>query len=398
MELVPLILLGCAAVALLLFGLGVVATVKHTSARTPELPDDALLPVSLLKPLKGTEESLESNLRSFYRQDYPAPREVVFSTTEPDDPALPIARRVAAEFPGVPTRFVFSDPDFGLNPKVANLHGALRAARYDLVLQSDANVRAAPDYLRKIVSELVHRDGHLLSSMVAGIGERSLGAMLHNLQLSAFIAPGCCLALQFGIACVIGKSMLFRKSDLAEVGGLELVRDILAEDYVLGRAFQKAGKNVLLSTTTAENVNVDATVEHFIARHARWLKMRAAIHVPGFIADLFGNPTGLALLAFLTSGLDLRFGAALLAITVVKATGDAFLVRRTRGVPLSWPHRLMAPLRDVCMLAIWPYAAFSRSIEWRGVRLRLGWNTRLRPDDGPLPVRVVRRVLAPLLG
>src|SRR5690606_32756760 len=288
-------------------------------------------------------------------------------------------------------------PEFGLNPKVANLHGALRAARYDLVLQSDANVRAAPDYLRKIVSELVHRDGHLLSSMVAGIGERSLGAMLHNLQLSAFIAPGCCLALQFGIACVIGKSMLFRKSDLAEVGGLELVRDILAEDYVLGRAFQKAGKNVLLSTTTAENVNVDATVEHFVSRHARWLKMRAAIHIPGFVADLLANSSALSLLAFLTSGLDPLFFAIFAVHAVVKAAGDAYLLGRTRGVPMAWRHRLVGPLRDVLMMAIWPYAAFSRSIEWRGVRLRLGWNTKLRPDHGPLPLRLLRRVLAPLL-
>ena len=59
-------------------------------------------------------------------------------------------------------------------------------------------------------------------------------------------------------------------------------------------------------------------------------------------------------------------------------------------------HRFLTPLRDVLMLAIWPYALFSRSIDWRGTRLRLGWNTRLRPDDGPLPIRVVRRVFAPL--
>jgi ceramide glucosyltransferase len=293
---------------------------------------------------------------------------------------------------------VLSDPSFGLNPKVANLAGALRAARYDLVLQTDANVRARPDYVTRVVSEMIAENGDLLSSMVVGVGERSLGATLHNLQLSAFIAPGCCLALRyFGIPCVIGKSMLFRKSVLAEVGGLELVRDILAEDYVLGRAFQKAKKNVLLSTTTVENVNVDASVEHFVSRHARWLKMRAAIHIPAFVVDLVANSTALSLLAFATSGLDPRFGAILAVHAVVKAAGDVYLLGRTRGVPMAWKHRLVAPLRDVLMMAIWPYAAFSRSVEWRGTRLRLGWNTRLRPDHGALPVRVLRWVLSPLL-
>lgn len=396
MAILPTILLGCAATALVLYGLGILATLRHTSRAPFDVPAEDLPAISFLKPLRGLEESLEANLRSFYVQDYPAPIEIVFAATDRDDPALDVARRLAAEYPHIATRFVVSDPGFGLNPKVANLAGALRAATHDLVLQSDANVRVRPDYVRRVVSELLAEDAQLLSSMVCGVGERSVGALMDNLQLSAFTAPGTCFALWFGIVCVIGKSMLFRRSDLAQVGGLELVRDILAEDYVLGRAFQKAGKKVLLSTTTAENVNVDSSIEHFVSRHARWLKMRAVIHIPGFVLDLMANPTGLALVAFLTSGLDLRFGLALACITVVKAIGDAFLTRRTRGEPLSLSHRLMTPLRDVLMLAIWPYALFSRSIDWRGTRLRLGWNTRLRADDGPLPIRVVRRVFAPL--
>ncbi|MEQ8891158.1 MAG: glycosyltransferase [Sandaracinaceae bacterium] len=392
MVILPWILLGCAAVALLLYGLGVLASVHHTGRKPPLLPEAELPPVSLLKPIKGAEESLEENLRSFYEQDYPS-FEVVFATTDPGDAALPVARRVAADYPHVPTRFVFSDPEFGLNPKVANLAGALLGAQHELVLQSDANVRVEGDYLRRIVSELIADDGRLLSSMVVGVGEEKVGALLDNLQLSAFTAPGCCLALKLaGVVCVIGKSMLFYQRDLKEVGGLELVRDVLAEDYVLGRAFQKAGKNVILSTTTAQNVNVVSSVEHFMGRHARWLKMRAVIHIPGFVADLFANPTGLSLLAFVTSGFDLRIGAAFAGITLLKAWGDVFLVRRTRGVPLRFWHRFLTPLRDILMMAIWPYAAFSRSIEWRGTRLRLGWNTRLRPDDGPLAVRLMRRV------
>ncbi len=387
------ILLALALVALALFGVAIVATIRHTRRPVPVIDAGRLEPVTLLKPLRGVEECLEDNLRSFFEQDYPAPFEVVFAVTEADDPALEVARRVAADYPAIPSRIVFSDPDFGMNPKVANLRGAVRAARYDLLLQSDANVRAQPDYLRRVVTELVAEDGHLLSSMVVGVGERSLGAMLDNVQLSAFTAPGCVLALRvFGVAVVIGKSMLFRRGDLEEVGGLEAVRDVLAEDYVLGRAFQAAGKRVILSTTTAQNVNQHSSVEHFLSRHARWLKMRATIHIPGFIGDLGSNPTALALLAFLVSGFDLRFGLAFVVLTLVKALGDAYLIRATRGTPLRGWHRFMTPLRDILMLAIWPYAAFSRSIEWRGTKLRLGWGTRLRPDDGPLPVRLVRRL------
>ncbi|MGE0787517.1 MAG: glycosyltransferase [Sandaracinaceae bacterium] len=390
------ILMALSAVALVLFGAAIVATRRHVRAPVPELDSSVPLPpVSILKPLKGTEDSLEANLRSFFEQDYDAPFEIVFSSTEPDDPALDVARRVARAYPEVPARFVASDPDFGLNPKVANLRGALRGARYELVLQSDANVRAQPDYLSRVVRELLASDGALLSSLVVGEGERSLGAILDNVQLSAFTAPGCAFALQtIGLAVVIGKSMLFRKRDLEEVGGLELVRDVLAEDYVLGRAFAQAGKRVVLSSTPAINVNCDTTVEHFVARHARWLKMRATIHVPGFVGDLLSNPPALALLAVCASGFDPRFIAMFVGLTVVKAFGDNYLIALTRGQPLRRSHRWLTPLRDLLMLGVWPYAAISRSVEWRGRRLRLGWGTRLRPDDGPLPVRVARRILA----
>jgi len=391
-----LIVLGLALFALLTFGLGTWATVRHTSQPPVSVPDAELPPVTILKPIKGLEERFEENLRTFYEQDYPSELEVVVSSTERDDPALAVARRVASDYPDIPTRFVHSDPTSGLNPKVANLRGALEAARHDLVLQCDANVRVRKDYLRRVVSELVAADGSLLTSMVVGVGEESAGAAMENLQLSAFIAPAMCFALRFfGVTCVVGKSMLFRRGELAALGGLETVKDILAEDYVLGDLYARAGKKAQLSSTTAENVNVRVSVDRFMSRHARWLKMRVVIHVPAFVADLLANPVALATLATLVSGLDLRFVAANVAIAAVKMAGDGWLVRRTRGTPMRFRHLLLAPVKDVLMGAMWPYAAISRSVEWRGARLRIGKMSRLRADDGALPVRVVRRMLAP---
>lgn len=393
-EQLPWIILGTAVLAYGFFGLGVLATLRHTRRRPFDLPRSELPPVTLLKPLKGDEESLEQNLETFFTQDYPAPLQIVFATAEPDDDALPVARRVAARYPEIDVVFVLSDPEYGLNPKVANLAGALSAAKHDLVLQSDANVRATPDYLRRVVSEMIERGGSLLSSMVVGVGERSAGAAMENLQLSAMIAPSTCFALYyFGVTCVIGKSMLFRKSELEALGGLDRVKDVLAEDYLLGRIFQKAGKTVLLSSTVAENVNSEVSVDRFMSRHARWLKMRAVIHPPAFIADLFANPVGLAVIATVLSGFDVRAIATLGVLAILKAATDALLVRKTRGVAMRWSHLLWAPVKDVLLLAVWPYAAISRSIEWRGARLRLGWQSALRPDEGALPVRMARRVL-----
>src|SRR5687767_1397764 len=150
------ILLALAGVGLTLWITAFFAMLRHTARVVPMLADADFPAVSMLKPIKGTEEALEENLRTFFEQDYPAAFEIVFASTELDDPGMTLARRLAREYPEVATRFVRSDPDFGLNPKVANLAGALARSRHEIVLQSDANVRVRRDYLRRVVSELEH--------------------------------------------------------------------------------------------------------------------------------------------------------------------------------------------------------------------------------------------------
>ncbi|MEM9069817.1 MAG: glycosyltransferase [Myxococcota bacterium] len=371
------IILGVAAFALLLFGVGIAATWRHTR-RTPALTAE-LPPVSLLKPLKGLEDQLEANLESFFTQDYPH-FEVVIATVDADDPALRVARSVAARHPHVPVRFVVSDDAFGLNPKVANLSGALRAVSHDLIHQSDGNVRVGPGYLRRIVGEFVAADASILTSVVVGVGERSVGAALENLQLSAYIAPAMCLALEAAnITCVCGKSMLLRKSELEEeFGGLESVRNVLCEDFVLGERYKAAGKTVLLSSTTVQNVNVDCGADRFFARHSRWLKMRITLHLPGFCADLLSNPIGLSAIAVVVSGFDWRVALAAAGVWTVKTLADQLALRFTRA-PFPLRYVWLSLVKDLALVPLWVFAIFSRTVVWRGRKLRFGKDTRLVP-------------------
>lgn len=390
------ILVGGAAFAVVFQGLGLWSVVRHKRLRPERARDEDLPPISLLKPIKGLEEELEENLRSFYEQDYPAPVQIVFASSEADDPGIALARRLAADYPHVDSRFVRSDPSFGLNPKVANLKGAYDGASHDLVLQSDANCRLTPGYLRRVVGEMVGGKASLLSSIVVGVGERTTGAAMENLQLSAFIAPAMCTALHVGgVTCVVGKSMLFRRSECEEVGGLELVRDILTEDFILGQAFSAHGKKLLLSATPVHNVNRDIGVRQFLARHSRWLKLRVVIHLGSFVADLLANPTPLLAAAWITSGFDWRIGTALAVVGPAKLALDTVYMRLARGYGMRWWQLALGPFKDGLMALVWVYAVFSRSVVWRGRKLRFGKDSRLRPDDGALPVRVLRRVFAP---
>ncbi|MDD9932346.1 MAG: glycosyltransferase [Myxococcales bacterium] len=384
------ILLALSAVALVLHGLGVWSAGRVLQSRHRARPRGELPGVTLLKPIKGMEEELEGNLRSFYSQDYAGERQYILCSTDRDDPGIAVARRVAAEFPEVETRFVCSRDDFGHNPKVSNMSGGLELARHDLLLQSDANVRVRPDYLRSIVGELLDRDASLLGSLVVGVGERSAGAALENLQLTGFIAPSVCIAREIAhVTCVLGKAMLLRRSELDQLGGIAIVKDVLCEDFVLAQRYAEAGKRVVLSAHTVENVNVNTPVEAFVARHSRWLKMRAVLSLPGTLADLGANPLPFILAA---SILDARLWLLCIAVWLHKSYWDAALLRRLRGDSLGLTHLWAGPVRDVMLALICFYSLVSRSTEWRGKRFLLGPGSTLIPDEGPLTERLARRV------
>lgn len=371
--------LAVTAVALVMHRLAHWATLRHV-ARVPAPPEGALPPLTVLKPIKGLEEELEQNLRSFFEQEYAGPLQFVFASTEPVDPGIMLAQRIAREYPAVTARFVQSDPTFGNNPKVSNLAGALLAASHDLVLQTDANVRVRPGYLRSVVQEWQATGASMLGSLIAARGERSLGAVLDNIQINTFTTPGLCLADRVAnITCVLGKAMLFRRSELDSLGGLALVKDVLAEDYVLGQIYASAGKRVVLSRFSVDNVNVAAPLSRFLSRHARWLKMRVVVHLGGFAADLLSNATFFAFVAWVASGFAPPLAAVYLGVVAYKIALDQRLIRKLRGEPLAFSHALCMPLRDLILPCIWLYAAFSRTTEWRGARFRLGRGSVLTP-------------------
>ena len=83
--------------------LSVVAALRYLSVRPPALKSPA--PISILKPLAGLDLGLESNLRTFFEQDYPA-FEMLFAVRRGDDPAVAIVEKLRREYQQVPSRLL----------------------------------------------------------------------------------------------------------------------------------------------------------------------------------------------------------------------------------------------------------------------------------------------------
>ncbi len=369
--LVPLAVLIASLTTLWTFA-GWLAVYRATRRRAPlEGPRP---PVSVLKPLSGADAELESNLESFFRQDHPD-FELLFGAVDPSDPALAIVRAVAERYPHVPCRIVVHRGMGALNPKVDNLSGLLPHARHDLVLISDSNVRAPAHYLSELA--LLHRLERpgVVTNLFAGGGENSFGGALESVELAGFCAAGVALPTLLGDGLLVGKSALFSRSALDELGGLSRLSDVLAEDFVLGKTFAHAGQRVLLAPTVLTNVTRGMSLKVAFARHLRWSMLRCRLRPLALIAEPLTNPLAQVPLLWCALGPWALLWAA--ALIVLRDVGGWLLLVGVRRV---WLPLCLGGLRDLLALAVWCTTPLKRHVSWRGKRYRLGAGTLLYPE------------------
>ncbi len=360
---------------------------KQASGKTaPAHEACSLPPVSILKPLRGLDDKLFDNLSSFCDQDYPE-YEILFSLQDHNDPAFKVAQKVQARYPEKDITLVVEHCNAGLNPKVNNLIPSYWKARHPYILISDSNVMVSNDYLREIMRDAQKPSVGLVSNVIRGVGGRSIGAILENLHLNSFILGSVSFLDRFlGMPCVIGKSMLMKKKDLEALGGLEAFKDILAEDFIIGREMHRAGKKVVLSNYLISNVNEYWGIKRFLNRHTRWGKLRWKIGGIRYFLELLANPVFVAALPSIVSGpsrITLSFAGivglakilcdSIIGKTIVIVTGRSEIHEQS---PLTY---LLSPLKDIIIGVMWFVPLVSSTVVWRGNRYLIGKDSLLSP-------------------
>jgi ceramide glucosyltransferase len=384
------LLLGLVAVVAVSSTLLGMACVFWVTRRRPGLAEHTP-PVTIFKPLKGLDEELEENLRSFFRLDYPA-YQLLFGVADADDPAIPVVRKLMDAFPDHDAELVVGAPAFGLNPKVENLASLDRFRKHEVILISDSNVRVRPEYLRETACYLAEPGVGLVTNLFAGVGETHSGAIMENLQLNGFIAGGMASASVLGITCVVGKSMMMPAKVLEAIGGFARVRNLLAEDQVIGVLVRKAGYSIRLSHHVIDNVNRRRGFNWFLNRHSRWYKIRRQMALPSFLAEPMASLATVGLVWAFSGETGIAWGglAGLVGLGVLR---DAVQTRRLSGRFPALRRLLFSPAKDLLLLPLWFDAIVNSRVQWRGHRFHVGRLTRLRSARVSRDVRRrVRRV------
>jgi ceramide glucosyltransferase len=339
----------------------------------------SLLGVSILKPLKGADADLASNLESFFQIRTEIPFELLFSLESKKDPAFSVLSRLLKLYPKIPAKvFVLDEsqtPALNVkNPKLRNVNKSFEQAKYDAVLISDSNVRLKTGELEALALELDEKTG-IVTAIVSGTEFKGIGGALESVFLGTFYARFMALSNRFAKPCVVGKAMLFRKSDSERFGGLKLLSEFLAEDFMAGESMRKLGLQVKTSHVVVSQILGTYSYKTFWGRHVRWGRIRKS-HAPlAFFAEpLFGTLPMSLLGAFAISSLiSLGFGSAFLCSWVYLCILDGLCYVRTTECSLRFTlcFPIFWTMRESLAIPLWIKIASGNDIDWRGNRFTL---------------------------
>jgi len=333
-------------------------------------------PISILKPLAGVDQGLEENLRSFFRQDYSG-FEILFAVGNAGDAAAEVAERLRAEYPQVPSRLLVTGEPPYPNAKVFSLDRMLAAARYDLVVMSDSDIRVGPDMLRRVAAEFQDDAIDLATCPYRAVPGPSFWSTLEAIGMNTEFLAGVLVArLTEGMKFAVGPTIVARRRALEGIGGFDRLKDYLAEDFVMGRFAAQAGFGVILSSCVIEHRIGSQGFSENAAHRLRWARSTRRSRPAGYLGQLFTNPLPLALLLLSIAPAWWPLAAAAAVLRALAAWAVAGWVLHD---PLTARRWWLVPVQDLLGFVFWLAGFFGNTIVWRGRRYYLRADGRFEP-------------------
>ena len=321
--------------------------------------------ISVLKPLAGLDLNLESNLRTFFEQDYPS-FEILFAVRDLSDPAVQVVAKLQKHYPQVASRLIVTGEPPYPNAKVFSLSRMLEQASNGLVVMSDSDIRVTPYMLRTIAAEFQDPTLGVATCPYRAVPGASFCSRLEATGLNTdFWASALVARMIEGMRFAVGPTIAARRSVLNSIGGMDRFKDYLAEDFVIGKFAAEAGHAVILSSYVIEHHIGSAGLRENMAHRLRWTRSTRRSRPAGYVGQLFTMPLPLAVLVCVAAP---AWWAVLPVTFFVRALAAYVVSARVLHARINW---LLVPIEDLIGFVFWVGGFFGNTISWRGHRYRL---------------------------
>jgi ceramide glucosyltransferase len=337
-------------------------------------------PASVMVPVSGFDATTGAFVEALCRQDY-GDFEILIGTTDPDDPARAPLERLAAAFPHR-VRLFLGLPPRGANYKDSILSYLLEAARHEVIVFADSDLRIDASYLARVVAPLADPAVGLVTCPYADRQPEDWHQAVASFGRCIDFLPGILMAraLDNGLKFALGITLATRKATLAKAGGLHL--DRIGSDYNLGKRIAEAGYRVELSSEVLDWVTAGETAGDVVRRELRWARSIRFNRGAQYYTMAFCHGTVYCLLLLLLTGAETwaaLLAAAVFAIRYVQSIVCVWAMGCRRLLPWLWT----VPLRDLLSMAVWLAGGFGRQVRWRGRVLRISGDGRIDEDGAP---------------
>ena len=328
-------------------------------------------PVSVLKPVHGLDPDAYENFASFCRQDYPE-YEVLFAVANGQDPAVPVIRQVIANFSELPIRLMVAPERTGSNDKVKKLCALAHAARYNLLVLSDADIRVGPAYLLAVAAPFRDSKVGMVTSLFTGVARRALWPELEAIYLSTDFMPAVLMARQVeGVSFGLGATIGIRRDCLEEIGGFEALAYEAADDHELGSRTLARGHRLELVDASVKTWCCLDNLREFYVQRLRWAIMARQARPLGYVGLIFTQGLPWTIFAAVLAPTQLLAGSFLAAYLVLR--GAAVWTMGVRGLHDELLKRRwwLVPLWDAFAFVLWVNSLVWSRVRWQGVEYRV---------------------------
>ena len=317
-------------------------------------------PISILKPLSGLDEGLESNLRTFFQQHYGGPFEILFAVRHAGDAAVAVVEKLRGEYSNVRAELIVTGDAPYANRKVWALECMTREAEYGLLAMSDSDIRVDSAFLSTVAGEFQNPGLHVMTCPYRAVAGRSLWSRLEATGLNTEFMGGVLVARMLeGMRFAVGPTIVARKAAIEQLGGWPRFSEYLAEDFVLGQRAAEAGLGVGLSRYVIEHHIGTQKFGANMRHRLRWVRSTRRSRPAGYVGELFTKTTALAIVLWILA----PTWWPLVAVALGARAGAALAAAGTVHARLNWPQLL---LQDVLSFAFWFLGFFGNTIAWRG--------------------------------
>jgi ceramide glucosyltransferase len=329
-----------------------------------------LPPMSLLKPLCGTEPGLETNLESFFLQDYPD-FEILLAVCDPNDPAAEVARRLLTQHPQIPAQLLITGKSAYPNTKVHSLEKMGQVARYEILVITDSDVSVDGNYLSAMAKSFEPPEVGAVTNLYRGRGVREFWSKLEALGMSTEFMAGVIVAERLeGMKFMLGPSMAIRSSCLKGIGGFPVLAEYLADDFVLGERIAAAGHRIVLSSYVVDHHAYSTGFLHSFKHRLRWNRSSRFSRPTGYWGQ--GFTYGLAwALVLCSAALSFWTALVLLGSLALRLWLAHTLGKGLLKDPFVEANIWLVPVQDLLSFATWIGGFAGREIVWRERRYRL---------------------------